>query len=39
MIRLWREAVDDSDIRYKGKPRTKWTHLREISRTQLRDIL
>ena len=39
MIRLWRETIEDSDLRYKGKPRTKWTHLRKVTRTQLRDIM
>jgi len=39
MIREWQEQIDNEDIRYKGKPRTKYGHLRNMSRTSFRNIL
>jgi len=30
--RLWKEQIDQADIRYKGKPRASYKHLRGITR-------
>jgi len=39
MTREWQEQIDNEDIRYKGKPRAKYGHLRNMSRTSCRSIL
>jgi len=36
---LWKEHIDQADIRYKGKPRATYKHLWGITRHQLRDVI
>jgi len=39
MTRESQEQIDHEDIRYKGKPRAKYGHLRNMSRASFRSIL
>jgi len=36
---LWKEQIDQTDIRYKGKPRASYKHLRGITRQHLREVI
>ena len=36
---LWSERIKVTDIRYDGKPRAKYSHLRELTRQHLREII
>ena len=36
---LWQERIESADIRYDGRPRAKYGHLRELTRQQLREII
>jgi len=36
---LWKEQIDQAEIRYKGKPRASYKHLRGITRQQLREVI
>ena len=36
---LWGERIESSDIRYEGKHRAKYGHLRKLTRHQLREVI
>jgi len=36
---LWEERIRSANIRYDGKPRAKYGHLRKLTRQQLREII
>jgi len=39
LLQEWTDKLDDTDIRYQGKPSKKHVHLRGITRHQMRDII
>jgi len=36
---LWKDQIDQADIRYKGKPRASYKHLRGITRQHIREVI
>jgi len=36
---LWGQQIAAADIRYDGKPRAKYSHLRELTRQQMREVI
>jgi len=39
LLHEWTDKLDDTDIRYQGKPSKKLVHLRGVTRHQMRDII